>query len=147
MSKYFWNLARDVVDLKDLKSGYKFPCEFIIWIWERICSTGSVKQFVFLFNTYEANILNILVVHHLRGEEGFPLTLAMNVSEKNDGKSSNHFLMMPTVFSKLYSLRKKCPYLELFWSTFSRIWTEYGESEWGKMRTRITPNTDTFHVV
>ena len=25
------------------------------------------------------------------------------------------------------SLRKKCQYLELFWSTFSRIWTEYGE--------------------
>ena len=24
-------------------------------------------------------------------------------------------------------LRKKCPYLELFWSAFSRIWAEYGE--------------------
>ena len=23
-------------------------------------------------------------------------------------------------------LRKTCPYLELFWSTFSRIWTQYG---------------------
>ena len=23
--------------------------------------------------------------------------------------------------------RKKCPYLELFWSVFCRIWTEYGE--------------------
>ena len=22
---------------------------------------------------------------------------------------------------------EKCPYLELFWSFFSRIWTEYGE--------------------
>ena len=26
-----------------------------------------------------------------------------------------------------FSLREKCPYSELFWSTFSRIWTEYGE--------------------
>ena len=26
-----------------------------------------------------------------------------------------------------YSLRKKCPYSELLWSTFFRIWTEYGE--------------------
>ena len=26
-----------------------------------------------------------------------------------------------------HSLRKKCPYLELFWSVFSRIQTEYGE--------------------
>ena len=53
------------------------------------------------------------------------------------------------------SLRKKCPYSELFWFTFSRIWTEYGEngvslhiqSECRKMRTRRTPNTDTFHAV
>ena len=26
------------------------------------------------------------------------------------------------------SLRRKCPYSELFWSTFSLIWTEYGET-------------------
>ena len=26
-----------------------------------------------------------------------------------------------------YSLHKICPYSELFWSVFSRIWTEYGE--------------------
>ena len=47
------------------------------------------------------------------------------------------------------SLRKECPYLELLWSAFSRIRTEYGEiqSECGKMRTRVTPNTDTFHEV
>ena len=36
----------------------------------------------------------------------------------------------------------KCPYSELFWSVFSRIRNEYG-----KIRTRITPNTDTFYVV
>ena len=45
-----------------------------------------------------------------------------------------------------------CPYSELFWSAFSRIRTEYGEipdilSKCGKMRTRITPNTDTFYSV
>ena len=40
------------------------------------------------------------------------------------------------------ALRKKSPYSELFWSAFSRIRTEYG-----KMRTRITPNTDTFYPV
>ena len=28
---------------------------------------------------------------------------------------------------KVIHLRKKCPYSELFWSVFSRIWTEYGE--------------------
>ena len=29
--------------------------------------------------------------------------------------------------SKTTELRKKCPYLEFFWPTFSRIWNEYGE--------------------
>ena len=40
----------------------------------------------------------------------------------------------PGYFSILPSLRKKCSYSELFWSAFSRI------------RTRITPNTDTFQA-
>ena len=62
------------------------------------------------------------------------------------------------------AVRKSCLRLwrlKLFWSTFSRIRTEYGEipglnterypvslriqSECEKMRTRITPNTDTFY--
>ena len=42
------------------------------------------------------------------------------------------------------SLREKCQYLELAWSVFSRIRTEYKCEE---IRTRITPNTDTFHAV
>ena len=65
--------------------------------------------------------------------------------------------------SERLTLRKKCPYSELFWSTripkFSRIRTEYGEilhtspysvimrENAGKMRTRITLNTDTFYAV
>ena len=28
----------------------------------------------------------------------------------------------------LGSMREKCPYSEFFWSVFSGIWTEYGES-------------------
>ena len=44
-------------------------------------------------------------------------------------------------------LRERYPYSELFWSAFSRIRTEYCiQSECGKMRTRITANTDTFHA-
>ena len=46
-------------------------------------------------------------------------------------KSVTHFRRMD---SKKW-LRKKCPYFELLWSSFSRI------------RTRIAPNTDTFHAV
>ena len=40
-------------------------------------------------------------------------------------------------FSK--TLHEKCPYLELFWSVFSL--------NAKKIRTRITPNTDTFYAV
>ena len=51
---------------------------------------------------------------------------------------------------------EKCPYSELFWSVFSRIWTviqrdtEYLsriQSKCGKIRTRITPNTDAFYAL
>ena len=47
------------------------------------------------------------------------------------------------------SLRKMCPYAELFWSAFPRIRTEFGEMEYecGKIRISTTPNTDSFHVV
>ena len=52
-------------------------------------------------------------------------------------------------------MRKICPYLELFLTVFSHVWTAYGEilsllniqSQCSKMRTRITPNTDTFYAV
>ena len=53
----------------------------------------------------------------------------------------------------ILSLREKCPDLELFWSAFSCIRTEYGEIslriqfECGKMRTRINSNTDTFYAM
>ena len=42
---------------------------------------------------------------------------------------------------------EKCPYSELFWSVFSRMLTEYIQSECRKMRTRRNSNTDTFHAV
>ena len=53
------------------------------------------------------------------------------------------------------SLRKKNPYSELFRSVFSCIRTKYGQysaslriqSEYGKMRAIVTPNTHTFHAV
>ena len=40
------------------------------------------------------------------------------------------------------SLRENCSYSELFWPVFSRVWTEYE-----KMRTRITWNTEVFYTV
>ena len=61
------------------------------------------------------------------------------------------------MFNKNISLCEKCSYLGLFWSAFSSIRTEFSylkirislhiQSECGKMRTRITPNTDTFYIM
>ena len=45
------------------------------------------------------------------------------------------------------TLREKCPYSELFWFVLSRIRTEYSVRMRGKIRTWITPNTDTSYVV
>ena len=47
-----------------------------------------------------------------------------------------------SVFFWQLSLRKKCQYWEFFWSAFYCI-----HSECGKMRTRKTPNMDTFHAM
>ena len=41
--------------------------------------------------------------------------------------SSSHETRRNCILIGWYRLRKKYPYLELFWSLFSRIWTEYGE--------------------
>ena len=58
------------------------------------------------------------------------------------------------VLNYLPALLEKCPYSGFFWIVFSRIRTEDREilrlrlySEWEKIRTRITPKTDTFDAV
>ena len=43
------------------------------------------------------------------------------------------------------TLPKKCPYSELFWSVYSASLPI--KSKCGKIRTKITLNTNTFHVV
>ena len=52
------------------------------------------------------------------------------------------YLNFLLILSKWISLREKCLCPELFWSVFSHIRAEYG-----KMRIRITPNTDTFNAM
>ena len=41
--------------------------------------------------------------------------------------SSNMCKFFSSIIAAEHSLREKCPYLELFWSVFSQIRTEYGE--------------------
>ena len=42
-----------------------------------------------------------------------------------DTEDSN--FQLGVYFKVASTLRKKCPYSELLWSVFSRIWTEYGK--------------------
>ena len=54
--------------------------------------------------------------------------------------------------NRCWTLRKKCPYLELFWSVFVLNTGRYFvylriKPEWGKIRARITPNRNTFYAV
>ena len=42
------------------------------------------------------------------------------------------------------SLHKKCPFSELFWSAFSRIWTEYGAPYSVRMRENADQNNSEY---
>ena len=65
------------------------------------------------------------------------------------------FYHVPFVILYKQSLSETCPCSKLFWSAFSCIWTEYEryyvslriQPKFGKIWTRITPNTDTFYTV
>ena len=92
-------------------------------------------------------------------------TSARLFSSKFASYFQNSFLRTPLQGCFCYylfvveSLRKKCPYSELFWPAFSRIRTENGKilrispnlvqmrENAGKMRTRITPTRDLFYAV
>ena len=72
-----------------------------------------------------------------------------------DAKNVSHHI---NIYYRYSSLPKNCPYLELFWSAFFPDFPAFfcipaflhsvrmRENE-GKMRTRITPNIDTFDAV
>ena len=57
------------------------------------------------------------------------------------------FLCQRSITFSRDTLREERPYLAFFWSVSFRIRTEYGEIRSGKILTRKTPNTDTFHAV
>ena len=68
----------------------------------------------------------------------------MSVASKINGKVIQFFIEGRVLHVEVkQSLRKKCPYSELFWSAFSRIWTEYREMQsMSPYSVRIRENTD-----
>ena len=67
-----------------------------------------------LFHKISYNHKALITFHHDASNNHIP---AFNSLE---------FLLNAVLVTK-HTLRKKCPYFEIFWSVFSRIWTEYGE--------------------
>ena len=67
------------------------------------------------------------------------------------------YFIQKMIYCTTTSLRKKCPYSELFWSAFFPHCPTFGlntvtvfgpnVAKGGKMRTRITPNTNTLYAV
>ena len=77
----------------------------------------------------------------------FPADLVTFIKEILNEKS--HLLCSVGRLDLIWSLCKtailyeKCPYLEFFWSVFSRIWTEYGEIEsTSQLLVQMWENTD-----
>ena len=81
--------------------------------------------------------------------------VAIDVVKKRCFKSSSKHPFTYEGISWL-TLHEKCQYSELFWSAFSRIRTDSrisrpvslrSQSTWGKMRTRLIQNAETFYTV
>ena len=107
-----------------------------------------------LFQPTARKVFGISSVNIKFSDKSIPYRSIKEIIEPFNSK----LLLIPAISgSPCYhtSLRKKCPYSELFWFVFSRIRTEYGEirsiSPYSvkiqKIQTRITPNTNTVHAV
>ena len=83
--------------------------------WHNILIFGSIVFLLGLKTLHKGN----------SGSENWPHIL-QKVHFK-DFCQSLGFICGVDTKHKRYPLSKKCPYSELFWSAFSRIWTEYGD--------------------
>ena len=54
-----------------------------------------------------------------------PYSVRMRENVDQDNSEYGQFLGSVNGLTLLLTLRKRCLYLELFWSAFSRVWTEY----------------------
>ena len=90
----------------------------------RLLKCSSFLLFIFR-NAYSLLSLNLIDRYveqtaHTDFADG-----AKNIRTKNMIKHANSITLLQLLLTP--PLREKCPYSELFWSSFSRIQTEYGE--------------------
>ena len=115
------NLSSHYLDVKSTSSQNSFST----WHHGDICDTEENLK-----NIWKANFKT----DSFKFESPSRIYLKVEIVTASDIYIAKHFLASD-------SLRVKFPYSELFWSAFSSIRNEYG-----KIRCRITPNTDTFHA-
>ena len=123
--------------------------QHVTWL---IILPGLAQILCLVLLTYKFTFILVKTIRkRMKNKEGvramFLASSQVTNSRRCSGKQLLHF-----------TLCEKCPYSEFFfWFVFSLIRTEYGEtkysislrihSECGKIRTRKTPNTDTFYPV
>ena len=116
-------------------------------------------------NTPEEEIKDRKMAVHIFGKINSPCIAHWVIKRTASDQSSEYPVDIINIIHKTFymdnyvdcfTLRKECPYSELFWSaffpTFGLNTERYGASlriqcECGKKRTRKTPNKDTFHAV
>ena len=93
------------------------------------------------------NILDIEAYSHPVVLIEFKIMLMKEKKKKSKGVLSSGALPQQG------PLCEKCAYLEYLWCVFSRVWTESSDSvslriqsAYGEIRSRKTPNMDTFHA-
>ena len=120
--------------------------QVFVCTWKRMIMIGAVEQLKTL-NWWRSliRVLNVWKRSHF---------ISVKLNDVNEIKLIQRFVCSFLI----KSLRKKCPYSKFFWSVFSQFWTEYkkirsispysrkyGIREFEKIRTKKTPNADTFH--
>ena len=76
-----------------------------------------------------------------------------SAAQMHTGVKTKQYRRLSDIFYDfpIFTLHKKCPYLEFFWFVFFGFRTEYGnlriQSKCRKMRNRKPLNTDTFYAV
>ena len=123
-----------------------------------------MNQFFHQDHEYFRQTEIIIFIHILSRRLGNLLFKMMFIWKQNCKRMTNKTVdpssYILETWRKTFALRERCPYSELFWSAaFFSIRTEYGEifcispysvrmhKNPGKMRTRLTLNTDYFYAV
>ena len=97
-------------------------------------------MFVFQITNFSPVFLSLVTQYLVSRERYYKSWLGICQGSKGS-------VVLISVVYKYIIMREKYRYLEFFWSVFRCFVSLRIQSKCGKIRTRKTPNTDTFHAV